>query len=279
MFIVMIFWMIAMLASSPAPLFARETLVAQLSGRILLAVEEHGEAWYVDPVTLRRVFLGRPEDAFRLLQTYGLGITSRDLATIPIADTPTIAHSVPFVAQAPLGDWSDERQAEGCEEASVIMAVAWARHELLSSHDALQKITTMSDWEREQYGTYVDTSIDDTANRLLKEYEKYSHVMVQHDITADDVRDALHDGVVIVAVKGQLLHNPHYVGIGPLRHTLLVTGYDPTTDEFITNDPGTQYGEGYRYSRATLSLALGDYPSGDHLPVISMPTAMIVIMQ
>ncbi|MCU0679067.1 MAG: CAP domain-containing protein [Planctomycetes bacterium] len=52
------------------------------SGRIFLAVESRGEAWYVNPVDQRRYFLGRPEDAFTLMRSFGLGIIDRDLAMI-----------------------------------------------------------------------------------------------------------------------------------------------------------------------------------------------------
>ncbi len=60
-------------------------LRARLSGMILLQVEEHGEAWYVYPGDLRRYYLGRPADAFALMTALGLGISSADLARIPIA--------------------------------------------------------------------------------------------------------------------------------------------------------------------------------------------------
>lgn len=56
----------------------------RLSGRILLEVESHGEAWYVYPGDLRRYFLGRPDDAFRIMSDLGLGITPADLARIAI---------------------------------------------------------------------------------------------------------------------------------------------------------------------------------------------------
>jgi len=49
-----------------------------LSGRILLAVEDNGEAWYVDPSNKEKYFLGQPLDAFNLMQQIGLGITNKD---------------------------------------------------------------------------------------------------------------------------------------------------------------------------------------------------------
>jgi uncharacterized protein YkwD len=56
------------------------TLAAQLSGRILLQVQQHGEGWYVDPVTYTRFYMGSPSDAYALLRSKGLGIAHQELA-------------------------------------------------------------------------------------------------------------------------------------------------------------------------------------------------------
>ncbi|MBI4252559.1 trypsin-like peptidase domain-containing protein [Candidatus Uhrbacteria bacterium] len=58
----------------------------RLAGRILLQVEKNGEAWYVNPKNLKRYFLGRPDDAFRIMRDLGLGISNRDLARIGKSD-------------------------------------------------------------------------------------------------------------------------------------------------------------------------------------------------
>ncbi len=62
---------------SPSNLKAND-LGEQLKGRILLQVEEHGEAWYVNPDTKKRHFLGRPDDAFNLMRQLGIGISEAD---------------------------------------------------------------------------------------------------------------------------------------------------------------------------------------------------------
>lgn len=56
--------------------------VSSLDGRILLQVQAHGEAWYVNPVDSRRYYLGRPDDAYRLMRTLGLGISNQDFITL-----------------------------------------------------------------------------------------------------------------------------------------------------------------------------------------------------
>lgn len=62
----------------PLSSFASSSLVDRLSGRILLQVEDNGEAWYVEPTTKERSFLGRPDDAFRIMRELGLGISEKD---------------------------------------------------------------------------------------------------------------------------------------------------------------------------------------------------------
>lgn len=57
----------------------------RLSGYILLQVQQHGEAWYVNPTDLHRYYLGRPDDAFNLITEFGLGISNSDLIQIPIS--------------------------------------------------------------------------------------------------------------------------------------------------------------------------------------------------
>jgi uncharacterized protein YkwD len=60
------------------------SLGQQLSGRILLQVESHGEAWYVSPANLMRYYLGRPDDAFRIMREQGIGISNKNLEKIPV---------------------------------------------------------------------------------------------------------------------------------------------------------------------------------------------------
>jgi len=61
-----------------------ETLAERLSGTILLQVQSHGEAWYVDPVGLERVYLKDGAVAYDALREFGLGITNADLDRIPV---------------------------------------------------------------------------------------------------------------------------------------------------------------------------------------------------
>lgn len=255
----------------------------RLAGRILLQVEDHGAAWYVDPLSLRRVALGRPADAFRLLQSRGLGASDASLARIPEGRTGTLPSShleVPFIPQAPTGEWWDARQHEGCEEASVIMALAWARGEsFIDAANARATILAMADWQQREFGYYHDTSISDTADRLLLDFSRFTDADVRHEISAYDIIDELADGnLVITAINGRTVGNVFFEPPGPLRHMVVVTGYDAASDSFLVHDPGTRRGAEYRYSRAVLERSLRDYPSGRYVPIPDdTGTAMIVV--
>jgi len=77
--------LILFLTVIPVNLANAETMAGKLAGRILLQVEQNGEAWYINPVDKERYFLGRPEDAFFIMRNLGIGITNSNLLKIPIA--------------------------------------------------------------------------------------------------------------------------------------------------------------------------------------------------
>lgn len=56
----------------------------RLKGKILIKVEDDGKAYYINPVTKYYHYLGRPDDAFRVMREQGVGISNVDLKKIPI---------------------------------------------------------------------------------------------------------------------------------------------------------------------------------------------------
>src|SRR3989338_7041984 len=62
----------------------------KFSGRILLQVQEKGKAWYIDPLTQKRAYLGRPADAFRVMRELGLGISNANLKKISTSDETAV---------------------------------------------------------------------------------------------------------------------------------------------------------------------------------------------
>lgn len=209
--------------------------------------------------------------------------TSTQVATsTPIKEDIITATStllkVPFTAQAPFGNWADSRQGMGCEEASVLMAVRWAKGMELTLAEAEKEIIAISDFELAKYGYFEDTSIKDTALRILSGYFGYENYEVRYGISAADIIAELNKGnAVITALAGQKLGNPFYTPPGPVSHMMIVIGYDAVTKEFITNDPGTRHGEKFRYAENIFEEALLDYPSGNHEPITEDVSAMIVV--
>ncbi|PLX25059.1 hypothetical protein C0580_03385 [Candidatus Parcubacteria bacterium] len=67
---------------TPPP--ATGTLSNRLRGRILLQVENHGEAWYVKPDSGRRIYMKDGDVAYDMMRNLGLGITNADLEKIPV---------------------------------------------------------------------------------------------------------------------------------------------------------------------------------------------------
>ncbi len=67
------------------PLFsvnAGDALSSKLKGRILLQVESHGEAWYVNPRTEQRHYMANGSEAYNIMRSLGVGITNTDLNNI-----------------------------------------------------------------------------------------------------------------------------------------------------------------------------------------------------
>ncbi|MDD5726595.1 MAG: ice-binding family protein [Patescibacteria group bacterium] len=58
-----------------------------LKGRILLQVQQHGEAWYVHPGTGLRYYMKDGPVAYGMMRNFGLGITDQNLAAIPSVAT------------------------------------------------------------------------------------------------------------------------------------------------------------------------------------------------
>lgn len=70
------------IAQAGMPVPGDTVLSKRLSGRIILQAEKNGEAWYINPLDLKKYYLGRPEDAFKIMRELSLGINRENLAGI-----------------------------------------------------------------------------------------------------------------------------------------------------------------------------------------------------
>lgn len=76
-----------------------DEVMSSVRGKIVLQVENHGEAWYVNPHDGKRYYLGTPSDAFALMTQFGIGITDEYLQTIEPSIAITHVQAAGGVAQ------------------------------------------------------------------------------------------------------------------------------------------------------------------------------------
>lgn len=78
------------LVLTPSLPASAESIMPYVRGRILLQVEEHGEAWYISPVDDRRYYLKDGATAYVIMRLLSLGITDADLSKIPVGTDPRV---------------------------------------------------------------------------------------------------------------------------------------------------------------------------------------------
>src|SRR3989344_756084 len=142
---------------------------------------------------------------------------------------------VPFTSQAPLKDWNQPWQ-DACEEAVVLMFDAYYKEYNLSPLFARDEIIKMVDWEQKKdWGVSI-------------EIEKIKRIIASGNI-------------VLTVADGKVLPNPNFRNGGPEYHALIIRGYTDKT--FITNDPGTQFGNNFEYNYDDLMNAIRDWNDGE----------------
>ncbi|NTW14487.1 MAG: hypothetical protein HGA31_05670 [Candidatus Moranbacteria bacterium] len=208
----------------------------------------------------------------------------RQSTNIPVREAPptdqvsetarkiTDNDTVPFIVQAPNAQWGNPIFQDGCEEASMLMAMDWIKGtKSVSATEAAAAITKLAAFETENLGHYEDVSLREVVS-VLEGYFDYDRAVLLEDITLIDIRRNLDDGnIMLVPTFGQALHNPNYTAPGPVTHMLVITGYDPEKREFIVNDPGTRRGKDYRYDEDLLYEAIWVYPAGKTHPPVPAP--------
>ncbi|MCK5017940.1 MAG: C39 family peptidase [Candidatus Peribacteraceae bacterium] len=161
---------------------------------------------------------------------------------------------VPFTTQAPNANWDDPYQ-EACEEASLIMVHSYLSNIDLNIENSDEMILNLIKWEKEN--SYAqDVTLDQLA-MIAEKYYKYETEIINNP-NIDDIKKQIEKGnPVIVPVAGRNLGNPYFSGEGPWYHMLVIIGYKG--NKFITNDPGTKRGEGYKYNFDVLLDAIHDW--------------------
>ncbi len=163
-------------------------------------------------------------------------------------------YPVPFAPQAPYGVWDNLHQ-EACEEAAMIIAAKYFQGQPLDAHLMEQGILDLVKWEQNN-----DYKVDLTAQEATEILNKYFSIQAEliSEVTIDQIKKELAEGnLIIVPAAGRQLGNPYFRQPGPIYHMLVIRGYNQS--EFITNDPGTKRGEGFRYKYQQLIAAIHNW--------------------
>lgn len=194
--------------------------------------------------------------------------TSSTTRAVTVTSTSAIPNglrlAVPFLSQAPKKDWSALYE-EACEEASVLMVDAYYRDQKtnFAAEAGDKAIVDLVMFEAERLGAdRVSVSVQEMAD-VVQAYFPALQASVLPIHSAEDIKKQLAKGVpVIVPADGKTLENSHFRNGGPIYHMLLIKGYLPD-GRWITNDPGTQFGENFLYSEENLLSSIHDWNGGD----------------
>lgn len=226
-----------------------QSLASELSGRILLQVEQNGEAWYVVPSIEKRVYLGRPSDALNVMQTYGLGISESDFEHLNTNDLRRLAGYILL-------------RVESFGQAYYVDPVSLDVHALDRPSDALSVMRTLglgitdadlSAIPIEEIGN-IKEDVDDTAN----EYEVAPGGLSGWFETGQDASIML-SGIDFDQTGGSLLFNhpgglatngENLLMVDKYNNRVLIWNEAPSTDnvepdvvlgqpDFDTNTPGS----------------------------------------
>ncbi|MFA4843428.1 MAG: C39 family peptidase [Candidatus Margulisiibacteriota bacterium] len=182
---------------------------------------------------------------------------------------------VPFLCQAPFGNWAQPWQ-DACEEAAIVIALHYVKAYPLDKEAGNQEILGLVKFQEKKYGGHHDLTAKQTA-KLMADYYKFKNYEVVYKFNVEDIKRELGTGNLVLApMAGRLLGNKYYRQPGPAYHFLVFKGYDETTGEFITNDPGTKRGDGYRYKYAVAYNAIHDW-AGSKDNITTGRKVMIVV--
>jgi uncharacterized protein YvpB len=168
---------------------------------------------------------------------------------------------VPYVSEAPEDNWSGN-WVNACEEATIAMVEKYYEGvKTVSVLEAKNYLQNLFDEEDKLYGHNKNTDASQILE-LIGLYSKFS-ARIKTNPTIDDLKNEILGGRPVISLhRGFDLKNPN-IPFSPVKssyHTLVVVGFDDTTEEFVTHDPGDDKdGPEHRYSYKDFMYSLHDY--------------------
>jgi Peptidase_C39 like family len=172
---------------------------------------------------------------------------------------------VPYVSEAPEGDWSGN-WVNACEEATIIMVDGfYAGKSKITIEDAKSRLLKLFSEQDIMYGSSKNSDSKKIEN-LISIYTNYKG-KIKTNPTITNLKQEIDNGNPVISLhKGFDLKNKN-IPFSPVKssyHTVVLVGYDDVSGEFITHDPGDDKdGFEHRYSYDDYMDSLHDYNATD----------------
>lgn len=169
--------------------------------------------------------------------------------------------SVPYVSEAPEGDWSGN-WVNACEEATITMVEYYYKgYQNVSVYEAKTSLQKLFDEEDNRYGNNKNADASQM-HEMISAFESFESIIVENP-TIDQIKNELLNGRPVISLhRGFTLNNPN-IPFSPTKssyHTVVVVGFDDVSQEFITHDPGDDVdGVNHRYSYESFMSSLHNY--------------------
>ena len=112
--------------------------------------------------------------------------------------------------------------------------------------------------EEKLLGYHENTGAEDIAKTLKNVFDLEAKVV--NGATIEKIKEEiLRYRPVLIPAAGKRLGNPYFQKGGPFYHTVLVIGYDDSDNTFIVHEPGTRFGQEYKYNQQKLFNAMADW--------------------
>ncbi len=172
--------------------------------------------------------------------------------------------AVPFTSQAPEKNWY-EPWLNACEETSILMVDAFYEgDDEIDVEEAKSEILDILNVKEREIDQSLDESLE-TMVELIDELDVGWRGKIVDAPSLNAMKVEIENmRPIIIPVYAPELNNPYYTGGGPDYHVMVVKGYDPETDMFVVNDPGTQFGEDLEFSYETIMRAIHDLNQEDY---------------
>ncbi len=181
------------------------------------------------------------------------------LIPIPLF-TASVNLPVPFSPQAPDGKWI-EPWRNACEETSTTLIQLYYsdyENKKVSIADAQKHILKLVNLEEQLFGFSKDTNAEQIV-KIINNYLPWEAYVVENP-TLKQLKQELDDKhPIIIVAHGKDLNNPHYKSDQIDYHAFVLSGYDDSTQEFISQEPATRFGLDYRYTYDTIMNAMHDF--------------------